>query len=89
MEAGARSEVSQSAYSINADAKRRAPVRTGRLRDSIGVRFDSSGWTAYIGTSVFYARFQKPFLQPAFRLERKKFLDRLTARLDRAIRPGG
>jgi len=78
-------EVATAAYAINADAKRRAPVKTGELRDSIGVRFEDGGRTAIIGTSVSYARFQKPFLQPAYRVERKKLLDRLSARLDEAV----
>lgn len=52
---------------VEAEAKRRAPVRTGRLKNSIhtvlpgstkfGVRADDM--TAYVGTNVEYAIFQE------------------------------
>lgn len=80
-------EVSNSAFAISADAKSRAPVKTGLLQRSIGVRFEEDGRRAVIGTPVFYARFQKPpFLQPAFRSERTKLLRRLSKRLDEVVR---
>ena len=85
MDDSVKSEISISAFAIHADAKRRAPVKTGRLRDSIGVRLENGGRAAVIGTSVFYARFQKQFLQPAWRRERKDLIVRLNARIDEAV----
>lgn len=60
------------------DAKRKAPVRTGELRDSISVKTDEDKKrvSAHVGTDVFYARFiekgrrraaAKPFLRPALK----------------------
>lgn len=77
-------DVSRTAYDLQSEAQRRAPVRTGWLRDHIGVTFENGGRTAVIGTrgdEVPYARFQKKFLQPAARTERPKLLDRLSERL--------
>lgn len=55
-------------------AKRKCPVDTGRLRNSITHGGDTQGLTAYIGTNVEYAPYveygtrktkAQPFLKPA------------------------
>jgi HK97 gp10 family phage protein len=41
---------------LEREAKRNAPVRTGRLRSSITHRVEDGGWTGIVGTDVRYAR---------------------------------
>jgi phage gpG-like protein len=87
MDRGVKTEVAQTAATVQADAKGRAAVRTGRLRDSIHTLFQNGGRNATVGTDVPYARFQKKkFLQPAWRREKPKFLQRMHDRVTEAIR---
>lgn len=87
MDRGTKTEVAQTAATVEADAKGRAAVRTGRLRDSIHTLFQNDGRHATVGTNVPYARFQKKkFLQPAWRKEKPKFLARMHDRVTEAIR---
>lgn len=66
--------VKETAYKIEADAKRLAPVDTGRLRASINTDFEKDGLAAEIGTNVEYAEFvedgtskspAQPYMKPA------------------------
>ena len=93
--AAARTEVKRGALHIQAEAKRRAPVDTGRLRNSITHEERDDGLAAVIGTNVEYAPYQEfgtrfhaaqPFLLPAFELERPQFMRRLQRELERANR---
>lgn len=81
---GAQTEITRAAYAIEAGAKRRTPVKTGRLRSSI--RTDVKKLAADIGTNTEYAPFvefgtvkqrAQPFLFPAYEQERKKFIKNL------------
>ena len=74
-------EVAASALSIESEAKRIVPVKTGRLRASIIARISAA--RGEVGTNVQYApdvefgnstRPPKPFLFPAWNNERPKFL---------------
>lgn len=82
----ARREVMRSVLNIQAGAKRRARVDTGRLRNSIAFEVAPDGLSARIGTNVEYAPHQEfgtrrmpaaPFLFPALEEERPEFLRRL------------
>lgn len=51
---------------VEANVKRRTPVRTGNLRRSITSRVEASGDRGTVGTNVKYARFvhnKRPFLE--------------------------
>lgn len=83
-----RREIRRSALNVQAGAKRRAPVDTGRLRNSIATAFENGGLTGLIGTNVEYAKFvefgtrrarAKPYLHPAFEEEWPRFVARLRA----------
>lgn len=74
--------IAEAAINIQRMAKEACPVKTGRLRSSIAIRFDASGFAAEVGTNVHYApavefggmrRAPKPFLFPAFERERPRF----------------
>ena len=76
----ARAVVRKSAADLEKLAKRRAPKRTGALRDSI--TSTSSGLTAEIGPTIRYAPFveygtarmkPRPFLGPATTVVEPKF----------------
>lgn len=90
--------VEKTAYKIEADAKRLAPVREvagGTLRRSIKTKFTGTGKDkmATIGTNVKYARYvefgtskmnAQPFLIPAFIMHRTNF----EIKLKRIIKEG-
>lgn len=66
--------LAKSGMIVAADAKAKAPVKTGQLRDSINVKI--SGKSAEIGTNVEYAIYQEfgtryikahPYLIPALK----------------------
>jgi len=68
-------EVAYTALMIESDAKKRCPVRTGRLRASIKAFTSKSPISAVVGTNVEYARVvefggkrrrAKPYLYPAY-----------------------
>lgn len=97
-----RREVMRSTLNVQAAAKERAPVDTGRLRNSIATEFERDGLTGIVGTNVEYAPYQEfgtsvmpahPFLFPAAEEEYPRFLERLRAALNdglvRADRPRG
>jgi HK97 gp10 family phage protein len=88
-------EVKRAALNVEAGAKRRAPVDTGRLRNSITHRVEPDGLSAVVGTNVEYAphvefgtRFQRaqPYLVPALEAERNAFHARLKAAFPAAYR---
>lgn len=71
--AAVSAEVKRTAFAVEADGKRRAPVRTGRLRGSIHTEFPSET-SAVVGPSVEYGiyvefgsrgRGARPFMRPA------------------------
>lgn len=81
IQAAVKDQVAKTALLIQTEAKRRVPVRTGRLRSSINSQIVANG--AIVGTNVEYAalveygsvkKAAKPFLFPAFEGERPKFL---------------
>jgi HK97 gp10 family phage protein len=69
--------VAETAYNIEADAKRLVPVDTGHLRRSISTELNmvTKGYQATVGTNISYAQYiefgtskmdAKPFLIPAY-----------------------
>lgn len=77
---------------IESDAKRKVAVDTGRLRSSITVETPFTKGERTIGTNTIYAkfiefgtRFQKarPYLFPAYEINRKKFIADLKKILNR------
>lgn len=71
---------------IQADAKKNAPVDTGRLKNSITTETYNGGFTVEVGTNVEYAIFAeygtrywsgKPFLQPAYDSNAEKIVKEL------------
>lgn len=75
-------QVGESALKIQEEAKKRAPVDTGALRNSITVDFYEQGLAAQIGPHMPYAPYvehgtrkmaARPFLSPAFEAERPRF----------------
>mgnify|MGYP002781198879 CR=1 FL=1 len=81
-----KEEIAYTALSVESDAKRRCPVKTGRLRASIKTLIASSGLGAIVGTPVEYAadvefgsssRKAKPYLFPAAESARAGFIARL------------
>lgn len=81
-------EVAYTALMIESDAKKAAPVRTGRLRASITSIIDKESLSAVVGTAVEYApiveygskalnRRAKPYLYPAYLKHASEFVNRL------------
>lgn len=54
-EAAARGVIAETALAVQAGAKRRVPVDTGRLRSSIRAKFTADGLSAIVWTDVQYA----------------------------------
>lgn len=82
----AKREIKRSALNVVNGAKRRAPVDTGRLRNSLTHEIDADGLDARIGTNVEYAphvefgtfaQRAQPYLFPALEEERAGLLARL------------
>ena len=74
-------EIAKSTLRVESNAKRFAPVDTGRLRASIASNIKPD--RGEVGTNVEYAPFMefgtyksagKPFLFPAWNMERSKFI---------------
>jgi HK97 gp10 family phage protein len=83
-------EVMRSALKVQAGAKARCPVDTGRLRGSIAVEIEEGGLGASVGTNVHYAPFvefgtsrmrARPYLFPAWEEERGPFIEALRREL--------
>jgi HK97 gp10 family phage protein len=81
-------EIRRSTLNVQAGAKRRAPVDTGRLRNSIATAYENGGLRGIVGTNVEYAKFVEfgtrrtrahPFMHPAFEEEWPRFVARLRA----------
>lgn len=79
--------VRKTALDIEADAKGRAPVDTGALRNSIQTTMDGD-LSASVGTNIEYAPFQEmgthrmaahPFMTPAAEAHRQPFIDAMSA----------
>lgn len=75
-------EVKRAALNVQNNAKRAAPVDTGRLRNSIAHEIEGDGLEATVGTNVEYAPFvefgtrrgrAQPYLLPALERERGPF----------------
>lgn len=82
VEAIAATNLSEIAQELQADAKSRAPVDTGALRDSIYIRGGKDFRT--VGSDIRYARFveygtsdtsPQPFMNPAARKAEQSLLD--------------
>lgn len=82
----AQKAVATTAIAVQRDAKRLAPVDTGRLRASIEFKLRADGLEAEVFSDVEYAKFvefgtefmeEQPFLFPAWRKNRKKLLAKL------------
>ena len=76
--------VKETAYKIEADAKRLAPVDTGRLRASINTDIEQDGLVAEIGTNVEYAEWvedgtskspAQPYMKPAAFKNEEPFIE--------------
>jgi HK97 gp10 family phage protein len=87
-------EVMRSALKVQAGAKVRCPVDTGRLRNSIAVEIQDEGLSALVGTNVEYAPFvefgtsrqrPQPYLFPAYEEEHPQFVERLRRELGSAF----
>ena len=88
VEANARAAVKRSADAIVADAKRRAPVDTGALRDSIEADSIETGKEAEVTVNVPYAAYveygtykmaAQPFLSPAVAAHTDEFFTEVGA----------
>ncbi len=85
-------QVNKSALAIQREAKRRCPVRTGALRNSITVDFGVG--EAWIGPHMPYAAYveygtrrmaARPYLYPAFEQEKPKFEQNLAEAIERVV----
>lgn len=74
--------ISSTAYNIEADAKRLAPVDTGTLRRSIATDIQEEGWKAEVGTNLEYAALvefgtskteAQPYMTPVFQKYKEHF----------------
>lgn len=71
-EEAARTVVYEATMEIQNIAKAYAPVKTGRLRDSIAVRFFNDGMTSEVYTDVPYAVFQEFGTRGPYKIRPKK-----------------
>lgn len=86
-------EVRRAALEVQAGAKQRAPVDTGRLRNSIAVEISAEGTSAQVGSNVEYAGYvehgtrrnrAQPYLFPAYEEAMPRFFSRLRRELGSA-----
>lgn len=79
-----RDQVKRSTINVQREARRNAPVDTGRLRSSIRFKVSDEGFTGQVFSDVEYAAFvefgtsrigSRPFLVPAWEDERKVFIE--------------
>jgi HK97 gp10 family phage protein len=86
--AAMRALVKNTANNIRRNAKRRAPVVTGRLRKSISVKYADDKLTAFVRAVAPYAHIvengsavtgasPKPFIEPAFQGQKEKYEQKL------------
>lgn len=77
-------EVQKATYDVEAQAKAKAPVKTGTLRRSIHSVFSNGGLTGIVGPSVLYGKFvefgtrrmgARPYMRPAAEAVLPKFAD--------------
>lgn len=77
-----RMAVRTTAAAVETGAKRRAPVRTGALRNSILTHFERDGLEALVGTALHYAPYvefgtrrmaPRPYLGPSAEAAREVF----------------
>jgi HK97 gp10 family phage protein len=76
-------QTKNSAFKVEAGAKKRCPVDTGRLRASLNTQFSDGGMEADIGTNVHYSKYvefgtrkmrAQPYLFPAWAEEKNNYL---------------
>lgn len=85
---GAMEEIS---LRVMADARREAPVDTGRLRSSIDQEVEQVAEhtvRAVVGSNVEYAPVQEvsqPYLRPAFEANKEFIRERITAAVENAV----
>ena len=82
-----RNVVKAHGASLQRNAQRNAPVRTGNLRRSIGLDIEDGGFAAVVTARADYAAYveygtrympEKPFLRPAFEQEEDSFKKDIT-----------
>jgi HK97 gp10 family phage protein len=87
-------EVLRSALRIQARARERCPVDTGRLRNSIAIELDEDRLSGSVGTNVDYAPYvefgtvhmaAQPYLFPSIEEEQPEFIRRLREQLGEAF----
>jgi len=84
---GLEDGVAESAHALRDDAKRNAPVETGKLRDGIAAHVEGlKAEVAVFDLDAYYSQFvefgtskqpAQPFMLPAVEAERKRFVKRL------------
>ena len=96
----AKRALRRGAYTVSADAKSRAPVRTGKLRDSIKVTANGGGTRYKVSADAknngyrygkiveFSPKTNKPFLYPALRANRQRIRENIKESARQAIRRG-
>lgn len=100
LEQALKGAVAETALDVERDAKRSAPVDTGRLRSSIGVEFIDGGLAADVTASAEYAVWveqghnvpgstkripPRPFLTPAAERARARFRGVVESHARRAL----
>lgn len=94
-QAAAKVEVKRGALAVQSGARRRSPVDTGRLRNSITHELAADELSARIGTNVEYAPHvefgtrrarAQPYLFPALESEVPRFVSRMRRALQAAAR---
>lgn len=92
LDAAMKREVKVAAVNIQNGARRRVPVKTGRLRNSITHEIAEDGLNAAIGSNAQYAPYvefgtrrmrARPYLFPAFEEERPQYMARLRRALQK------
>lgn len=71
-EDASRYVINEAAYEVQNLAKAYAPVRTGRLRDSIAVRFSNDGMSAEVYTDTPYAVYQELGTRGPYKIRPKR-----------------
>ncbi|WP_078431007.1 HK97-gp10 family putative phage morphogenesis protein [Alkalihalobacterium alkalinitrilicum] len=83
---GLKKIVAETAVSVEGGAIARAPVDTGNLKNSMGIRFENDGATAEVFNSANYSQWveygsykaaAQPFLYPSWEQQSKNYMQAL------------